>query len=207
MTAARYLILGIVIFPLLLFLQSFIKYWLGEQYLLSELIVYLIITNIFLMLHNGTVLIFIGAHGMFSDIWAVWTEFFLNITITLLLAPHFGIVGILLGKMISIAFAGVIWKPYFLFTSGFHKSVKIFWKGMIPYYIAFFLCVAIAILLRMWIIIPYANSLIMLITLGIAVFVPLILFYFFMLFFLTKGMKYFVARKPAIYRIISKLQL
>jgi hypothetical protein len=59
----------------------------------------------------------------------------------------------------------------------------------------------------MWVIIPYANSLIMLITLGIAVFVPLILFYFFMLFFLTKGMKYFVARKPAIYRIISKLQL
>lgn len=207
MTAARYLILGIVIFPLLMFLQSFIGCWFGEQYLLSELIVYLIIINIFLMLHNGTVLIFIGAHGMFSDIWAVWTEFFLNITITLLLAPHFGIVGILLGKMISIAFAGVIWKPYFLFTSGFHKSVKIFWKGMIPYYIAFFPCVAIAILLRMWIVVPYANSLIMLITLGIAVFVPLILFYFFMLFFLTKGMKYFVARKPAIYRIISKLHI
>lgn len=204
MTAARYLILGIVIFPLLLFLQSFVGCWFGERYLLSELIVYLIITNIFLMLHNGTVLIFIGAHGMFSDIWAVWTEFFLNITITFLLAPHFGIVGILLGKMISIAFSGVIWKPYFLFTTGFHKSVKIFWKGMIPYYIAFFLCVAIAILLRMWIIIPYANSLIMLITFGIAVFIPLILFYFFMLFFLTKGMKYFVARKPAIYRIISK---
>ena len=207
MTAARYLILGIVIFPLLMFLQSFVGCWFGEQYLLSELIVYLIITNIFLMLHNGTVLIFIGAHGMFSDIWAVWTEFFLNITITLFLAPHFGIVGILLGKMISIAFSGVIWKPYFLFTSGFHKSVKIFWKGMIPYYIAFFICAAIAILLRMWIVVPYANSLIMLIIIGVAVFTPLLLFYFFLLFFLTKGMKYFVARKPAIYRIISKFQL
>ena len=155
------------------------------------------------MLHNGTVLIFIGAHGMFSDIWAVWTEFFLNISITLLLAPHYGIVGILLGKMISIAFSGAIWKPYFLFTSGFHKSVKVFWKGMIPYYIAFFICAAIAILIKMWIVIPYANSLVHLIIIGAAVFVPLILFYFLSLFILTKGMRYLVARKPAIYKIMN----
>ena len=204
MTAARYLILGIVIFPLLLFLQSFVGCWFGEQYLLSELIVYLIIINIFLMLHNGTVLIFIGAHGMFSDIWAVWTEFFLNISITLLLAPHYGIVGILLGKMISIAFSGAIWKPYFLFTSGFHKSVKIFWKGMIPYYIAFFVCASIAILLRIWIIVPYANSLIKLIIIGIVVFAPLFLLYFLILFFLTNGLKYLVARKPFLYRLLNK---
>lgn len=207
MTAARYLILGFVIFPLILFLQTFVGLWFGEQYLLSDFIVYLIILNIFLMLHNGTVLIFIGAHGMFSDIWAVWTEFFLNITITLLLAPHYGIVGILLGKIISIAFSGVIWKPYFLFTSGFHKSVKVFWKGMIPYYIAFFFSAVIAVLIRRWIVIPHAHSLIHLIIIGALVFVPLIIFYFLSLFVLTKGMKYFVARKPAIYKIMNKLQL
>lgn len=207
MTAARYLILGFVIFPLILFLQTFVGLWFGEQYLLSDFIVYLIILNIFLMLHNGTVLIFIGAHGMFSDIWAVWTEFLLNITITLLLAPHYGIVGILLGKIISIAFSGVIWKPYFLFTSGFHKSVKVFWKGMIPYYIAFFFSAVIAVLIRRWIVIPHAHSLIHLIIIGALVFVPLIIFYFLSLFVLTKGMKYFVARKPAIYKIMNKLQL
>lgn len=207
MTAARYLILGIVIFPLLMFLQSFVGCWFGKQYLLSELIVYLIIINIFLMLHNGTVLIFIGAHGMFSDIWAVWTEFFLNISITLILAPYYGIVGILLGKIISITFSGAIWKPYFLFKSGFHKSVKLFWKGMIPYYISFFLFAAIAILIKIWIVVPYANSLMMLVCIGIVSFLPLILFYFLSLFVLTKGMKYFVARKPAIYNKISKLQL
>lgn len=206
MTAARYLILGIVIFPLLLFLQSFVGLWFGERYLLSEFVVHLIILNIFLMLHNGTVLIFIGAHGLFSDIWAVWTEFLLNITITLLLAPHFGIVGILIGKMISIAFSGVIWKPYFLFTQGFHKSVKVFWKGMVPYYVAFFLFVAICILIRPLIIVPYVNSLTMLVVIGIGLLVPLILLYFLTLFFLTKGMKFFVARKPAVYRILKKMQ-
>ncbi|HAE25308.1 MAG TPA: sugar transporter [Prevotellaceae bacterium] len=207
MTAARYLILGIVIFPLLMFLQAFVGCWFGTQYQLDELIVNLLILNIFLLLHNGTVLIFIGANGMYSDIWAVWTEFFLNITITLILAPYYGIVGILLGKIVSIAFSGVIWKPYFLFTSGFHKSVAVFWKGMIPYYISFFSFVAIAILVRNWVVEPYADSLINLTLIGILVFIPIILCYFFSLFFLTKGMKYFVARKPFLYNAINKLHL
>lgn len=207
MTAARYLILGIVIFPLLMFLQAFVGCWFGTQYLLDELIVYLLILNIFLLLHNGTVLIFIGANGMYSDIWAAWTEFFLNISFTLLLAPYYGIVGILLGKIISITFSGVIWKPYFLFTSGFHKSVSVFWKGMIPYYISFFTFAAAAFLIRKWIIVPYATSFINLVIIGIVVFAPLILLYFLSLFFLTKGMKYFVARKPFLYNFISKLHL
>lgn len=207
MTAARYLILGIVIFPLLMFLQAFVGCWFGTQYQLDELIVNLLILNIFLLLHNGTVLIFIGANGMYSDIWAVWTEFFLNITITLILAPYYGIVGILLGKIVSIAFSGVIWKPYFLFTSGFHKSVAVFWKGMVPYYISFFSFVTIAILVRNWVVEPYADSLINLTLIGILVFIPIILCYFFSLFFLTKGMKYFVARKPFLYNAINKLHL
>lgn len=207
MTAVRYFILGIVIFPLLMFLQAFVGCWFGTQYLLDELIVYLLILNIFLLLHNGTVLIFIGANGMFSDIWAVWTEFFLNIIITLLLAPHYGIVGILIGKIVSIAFSGVFWKPYFLFTSGFHKSVFVFWKGMIPYYISFFSFAAIAILIREWVVKPYADSFIMLVIVGSIVFLPLLLFYFLSLFFLTKGMKDFVARKPFFYHIINKLHI
>lgn len=206
MTAARYLILGIVIFPLLLFLQAFVATWFGEEYMLSDLIVYLIILNIFLLLHNGTVMIFIGASGLFSDVWATWAELITNLTVTLLLAPHFGIVGILLGKIISIGFIGILWKPYFLFTSGFHKSVKVFWKGMIPYYIAFFLFTGIAFVTKAYVIDIYVNSFSTLVLIGIAVIIPLIFLYFIALFFLTRGMKYFVARKPAIYSIMSRFQ-
>lgn len=204
MTAARYLILGIIIFPLLMFLQPFVAYWFGEQYLLSNLIVFLIILNVFLLLHNGTVMIFIGASGLFSDVWATWAELITNLTVTLLLAPHFGIVGILLGKIVSIGFIGIFWKPYFLFTSGFHKSVKVFWKGMIPYYIAFFLFTGIAFVIKAYVIDIYVNSFLSLIILSIVINTPLILFYFITLFLLTKGMKYFVARKPAIYSIMNR---
>lgn len=205
MTAARYLILGLVIFPLLLFLQPFVAFWFGNQYLLSDLIVYLLILNIFLLLHNGTVMIFIGASGLFSDVWATWAELITNLTVTLLLAPHYGIAGILLGKIASIGLIGIFWKPYFLFTSGFHKSVKVFWKGMIPYYIAFFLFTVISLIVKALIVDVFIHSFITLVTYGILIIIPLILLYFIALFHLTRGMKYFVARKPALYRIMNKL--
>ena len=207
MTAARYLILGIVIFPLLMFLQSFVTYWFGEQYLLSDFIVYLIILNIFLLLHNGTVMIFIGASGLYSDVWATWAELITNLTVTLILAPHYGIAGILLGKIASIGFIGIFWKPYYLFTSGFHKSVKEFWKGMIPYYIVFFFFTGIALATKNWIVDTYVHSFLYLMIYGIIVFFSLIILYFFALFYMTKGMKYFVARKPVLYKIMNNLTI
>ena len=204
MTAARYLILGIIIFPLLMFLQSFVQCWFGEQYLLSDIIAYLIILNIFLLLHNGTVMIFIGASGLFSDVWASWAELIINLAVTLLLAPHYGIIGILLGKITSIGIIGIVWKPYYLFTSGFHKSALSFWKGMIPYYLVFFLYTGISIIIKMYIVDTCITSLLSLIMIGVGLFVPLIILYFLTLFYLTKGMKYFVARKPFIYHIMNK---
>lgn len=203
MTAVRYFILGIIIFPLLLFIQKFVTYWLGNQYLLSDFVVYLIIINIFLYLHNGTVQIFIGASGLFSDVWVAWSELFMNISITLLLAPSLGISGILLGKIISTGFISIFWKPYYLFTSGFHKSVLFFWKGMIPYYFVFFLNIGILIFLKLWVIDYFIHSFTSLVVYGIIFTVILVLIYFISLFYLTSGMKSFVLRVPFLYKLLT----
>lgn len=78
---------------------------------------------------------------------------------------------------------------------------------MVPYYISFFTFAAIAIFIKIWIIVPYANSFINLVIIGIAVLIPLMVGYFLSLFFLTTGMKYFVARKPIIYNVINKFNI
>ena len=137
MTAVRFFILGIVIFPIIMFIQPTIECWLGKEYLLDSLIVYLIIFNFFIYLQNGTVYIFIGAAGLYADVWASWFELIVNLTVTIALAPSYGIAGILIGKISSIFFINIFWKPYYLFSKGFHKSVWVFWKGMIPYYSLF----------------------------------------------------------------------
>ena len=205
MTAVRFFILGVIIFPLIMFLQPFIGQWLGPQYQLDELIVYLLIFNLFIRLQPAAVYIFIGASGLFSDVWAAWAELIINLSVTLLLAPTFGIVGILFGKIVSFFFISFFWKPYYLFSQGFHKSVWVYWRGMISYYFLFVVFTVGALWLKIFVIDNFSDSLLSLILYGTAIYLPLVGAYFILLFQFTNGMKFFVARKPAIHHFLRHL--
>lgn len=205
LTATRFLILGFVIFSLLLFLQPFIGCWLGQQYQLSNTIVYLVILNLFIRYQTAAVYIYAGSAGLFSDVWAAWTELIVNISVTLLLAPTYGIAGILLGKIISFGFISSFWKPYYLFSQTFHRSVWEYWRGMAPFYIIFVIFALLTIWLKNMVIDSHADSLITLTTYGALIYVPLCTLFFILLFLFTPGMKYFVARKPEVYRILNRI--
>lgn len=205
MTAVRFFILGIAIFPLIMFIQPVISIWLGDEYKLGSLIVYLIVFNFFIYLQNGTVYIFIGAAGLFSDVWAAWCELFINIAVTVALAPYYGIVGILLGKITSVFFINFFWKPYFLFSQGFHKSVWVFWRGMTPYYLLFALFSILSVLVKNAIVDIYVDSFLSLLSWGFAITTVVLAGFFLLLFIFTPGMKYFIARNPAVYKIMRKL--
>ena len=203
LTAIRFLICGIVIFGLLLFIQPFVTCWFGPQYRLSDTIVYLLVFNIFIFLSRGVVENYISAHGLFSDVWAAWTELALNLAITLCLAPFYGIVGILLGKILSVFFIAMFWKPYFLFTKGLKKSVAVYWRGMMPYYLIFAVFLCITLLVRYYVVEPKSTTLLRMVGYGFLTYPILLLLFFLTLFFITRGMKYFVARKPAIYNLLK----
>lgn len=205
LTAARFLILGIIILSLLLFFQPFIGCWLGKEYQLSDIIVYLVIFNLFIRYQTAAVYIYLGSAGLFSDVWAAWTELIVNISVTLLLAPTYGIAGILLGKIISFGFISSFWKPYYLFSQAFHKSVWEYWRGMAPYYIIFVFCALLTIWLKKTIIDPHSDSFLSLTVYGSVVSIPLFATFFILLFVFTSGMKYFVARKPTIYKMLNHI--
>lgn len=205
LTAARFLILGIIIFSLLMFLQPFIGCWFGQQYQLSDIIVYLLIFNLFIRYQSAAVYIYIGSAGLFSDVWTAWVELIVNISTILLLAPSLGIIGILLGKILSFAFISSFWKPYFLFSQAFHKSVWEYWRGMTPYYIIFALFTILTVWLKQTIINQHSDSILSLAFYGTIVSIPLFVAFFLLLFQFTRGMKYFVARKPALYNILNHI--
>ena len=148
---------------------------------------------------------FVGASGLYGDVWTSWAELIINLTVTIALAPSLGIVGILLGKIVSVFFFNVFWKPYYLFSAGFHKSVWEFWKPMARYYGIFALFVVASLLLKHLLIDIHVDSWLMLIGYGVTIFPLLMALYFITLFVSTKGMKYFVARKPAAYNFMRKL--
>ena len=146
-----------------------------------------------------------GSAGLFGDVWASWAELIINLVFTILLAPIYGIAGILLGKIISFGLISVFWKPYYVFNNGLHKSVWIYWRGMAPYYLIFAIFVVISLCVRNVVIDKYIDSFITLIIYGAIVAIPIYILFFLFLFLFTNGMKYFVARKPTIYHILQHL--
>lgn len=205
LTAVRFLILSIIILSLLMFFQPFIGCWLGKQYQLSNMIVYLLVFNLFIRYQTAAVYIYLGSAGLFADVWASWTELVVNIAVTLLLAPTYGIAGILLGKIISFGFISSFWKPYYLFNQAFHRSVWEYWRGMAPYYILFSVFVVLTLWLKQTVIDPHSDTFLSLVIYGAAVSIPLFVAFFVLLFQFTQGMKYFVARKPAAYKILNHI--
>ena len=140
LVSLRFIIAGFLVFSVYNLLESFITLWLGEQYILSRWILILLMVNVFIMQTRGTVDMFNNAYGHYADIWSAWTEGITNLGVTLVTAPFLGVIGILLGKIVSLFFIVVLWKPYYLFRDGFNVEIKEYWKGVGLYYSIFIGC-------------------------------------------------------------------
>ena len=137
--AVRFCIAGILVFGLYFTIEPFIVLWLGEQFLLDKIVLILLLVTIFIGQIRGPVDIYISAYGMYADTWAPITEAIINVTVTFIAAYYLGLLGILIGKIVSMLFIVVGWKPYYLFTSGFKVKLRSFWAGMARFYASFIL--------------------------------------------------------------------
>lgn len=145
LSSLKYFITGILIFTLSFLINPFISWWLGEEYQLSSFIVTLFMVNLFIMQTRQFVDSFNHTHGLYGDVWAAWAEGIINIAVTISIAINWGIIGILLGKIISLLVIVVIWKPYYLFTQGIKEPVSTYWKGIGKYYLCFFISLSFMI--------------------------------------------------------------
>lgn len=126
-------IASILIFSLYHLLEPFITLWLGKEYILGQTILILLLVNTFIMEERKAVDLFNNAYGLYADTWSAWAEGIINISVTIIAALHWGIIGILLGKIISLLCIVVLWKPYYLFKCGFKEKITIYWKGFASY--------------------------------------------------------------------------
>ena len=127
----RHFVAGFLCFSIYHFIEPFICLWLGAEYLLSRNILILLVISIYIGTSRGSVDMFNATQGLFADTWSAWTELFLSIVMTLIGGYMWGIAGILLSKIIITSLIGLLWKPYYLFNSGFHFSYATYWKGAI----------------------------------------------------------------------------
>jgi hypothetical protein len=132
--------------------------------------------------------------GLYGDVWAAWAEGGINIIVTLCLSFKLGIIGILAGKLASVLIIITIWKPYYLFSAGLKLPVLDYWKGVLKYYIAFFISLSIMLLVMYGLHVNPKSEILSMIEFGLLVVLPTIIIYCSLLYLISPGMKNVVRR-------------
>lgn len=109
-------------------LTPFIELWIGHEYILSRTVVFIICIKLYLNIFRGVNDQFLFGYGLFYDTWAPLTESIIFIVTSIIGGMLWGLVGVLLGPVISTLIIIYIWKPYFLFTKGFNLKYFHFLK-------------------------------------------------------------------------------
>lgn len=139
----RFFIVGVAIFCFYQLLPPFITLWLGKEYLLSDSILVLLIINFFISMSRGATDAFLYGYGLFYDIWAPITETIVYFVTAMICGYFWGLFGVILGNTMSLFVIIGLWKPFFLFTKGFKKSVFHYWKNWIKYLLTLLLVVVL----------------------------------------------------------------
>lgn len=135
--AIQFFIAGFFSMILFYTMEPFILLWLGAKYIMAKTTLLLLIANFFIYQISSTVERFKNAYGLYQDTWAAASEAILNLGISFFCGSIWGIDGVITGTLVSLILMVVIWKPYFLYKNGFHKSVWLYWKGVLPLIVIF----------------------------------------------------------------------
>lgn len=120
----RFFFLCIACFGIYKLTPAFITLWIGQEYLLDNVSLRLLIAIMYINISRLTVDSYINAYGLFKDIWAPITETIINIGMSIFLGYFWGLHGILGGVLLSLFIIVFCWKPYFLFHYGLKEQFK-----------------------------------------------------------------------------------
>lgn len=133
-TTIQHTIAAILSFSLYMFLEPFVAHWLGEQYIMDNRILILLVAYVYITNASNSVNAFNYAHGLYADVWSAWAELIINVSVTIICGLKWGIIGILIGKLASLIPIVGLWKPYYLFTEGLKEPVRTYWNGALRNY-------------------------------------------------------------------------
>lgn len=115
-------------------MEPFITLWIGGEFLLSRYILLFVCLNFYLQGMRNPISMFKDAAGIFyEDRYVPVIEALTNFLLSLLLVNMFGIVGILLGTIVSTMILFVYSFPKYVYVPLFKKKASIYLKEQIYY--------------------------------------------------------------------------
>lgn len=129
----RFLFVSVAVFAMYHLLPPFISLWLGEEYVMSHMLLVLVLVSFALDIIRGVTEEFLCGYGLFSDVWSPFVEATILVIVAIVGGSIWGLEGTLLGGIISSVIVIYIWKPYFLFSKGLNVSIWIYWREIAKY--------------------------------------------------------------------------
>jgi len=156
------------------------------------------------MFTRGVVQMYIHSYGLYADTWSAWFEVIVNLAVTIACATQWGIIGILLGKVVSSTIIALFWKPYYLYSKGFKLAFWGYWKGMLPHYFLFGIVIALFYPIVHTHILPQIHNFVELLGYGGLIIAIYAILYIIILYICTTGMKHFVCRIPIVHKLLRR---
>ncbi|MCQ2094818.1 MAG: sugar transporter [Bacteroidaceae bacterium] len=193
--SVRYFIGGVISFCIYMLIEPFINLWLGEEYILPQIVLILIVINVFISYTRDGVIQFLYGYGLFRDVWAAIAEIIINLSVACICGHFWGLPGVLLGGIVSQILIVGIWKPYFLYTYGFKQNVYHYWvKLFLIIGVTIFPMFVLGDLFQNWYISKRLDTWFGYILYAVCVFLSYCVITFGLLFSVIKQFRFFVGR-------------
>lgn len=112
--------------------DPFISVWLGERYLLDDATFVCMLAALYIALLRQPITVFLNGYGLYKDVWSAWLEAGLNIVISVVGGMMYGLIGVVVGTLVSTGVVVLLWKPVFLYREGFCRV------GVLSFYTTLF---------------------------------------------------------------------
>lgn len=129
---------GLASICLLILINPFITIWLGKDYIFNFDMILVLVLNFYVSGMQSVTTSFRNAYGLFWKAkYRPLVMVIINIIISIILVKYMGVVGVLLGTLISRLLTTVWLDPYIVHKYGFNESTKDYYLKYLIYFIIF----------------------------------------------------------------------
>lgn len=133
-------------------ISDFIAVVFGENMLLSQLVVILLVLKFYMTGMRSSLLTFKEAMGIYhEDRFRPLAEGLVNLVVSIILAPHLELVGVLIGTICSHLFVNMWVEPLVLYRKGFERKTSSYFISYSIYLVCLVAVCGLTMLLSSWI--------------------------------------------------------
>lgn len=144
----NFLTVSVPVIVLAVTAQPFLNWWLGEQYVLSNMVLALILLNFYIDGMRTTLLTFKSKAGIFTkDKFTPLLQGLINLILSLLFVRYWGLKGVLIATSISIIAISFWQWPRLIYRYVFHVKLKEFFYHYFFYFAVFIISLITSLVL------------------------------------------------------------